>query len=99
MFGGLACRKTLLLYTHMICPHKGYHFTFAEKQNITSKLGIKVYPSEDHKVVRIASKLPVVGDKISTQIISIASPILIIPREYGETQAYLDVFISNQESN
>lgn len=31
----------------------------------------------------------------SHQSISMASPILTIPREYGETQGYLDVFISN----
>jgi len=48
--------------------------TFTEKQNIISKLGVKVYPSDDGKVVRIASKLTVRGDKITPQIISMASP-------------------------
>ena len=47
---------------------------FSEKQDLIAKLGIAVYPSEDHRTVRIASKLPIVGDKISSQIISIASP-------------------------
>ena len=48
--------------------------SFGEKQELITRLGIMVYPSEDHRTVRIASKLPVVGDKISTQIMSIASP-------------------------
>ena len=65
--------------------------TFSEKQNIISKLGIMVYPSEDHKTVRIASRLPVIGDTVSPQIISIASPILIIPRESGGCQTYLEL--------
>ena len=50
--------------------------SFSEKQDLTTKLGIKVYPSEDGKVVRISSKLqpdpcPL---KLSPQIISMASP-------------------------
>jgi multidrug resistance efflux pump len=48
--------------------------SFSEKQELIARLGIAVYPSEDHRTVRIASKLPVVGDKISTQIMSMASP-------------------------
>lgn len=47
---------------------------FSEKQDLVAKLGIMVYPSEDHKVVRIASRLPVVTTSFSPQIISIASP-------------------------
>lgn len=31
--------------------------TFTEKHNIISKLGVKVYPSDDGKVVRIVSRL------------------------------------------
>jgi hypothetical protein len=49
--------------------------TFAEKQNIISKLGVKVYPSENGKIVRILSKLnPDAEFQVSPQIISIASP-------------------------
>ena len=48
--------------------------SFSDKQELIARLGIVVYPSEDHRTVRIASKLPVVGEKISTQIMSIASP-------------------------
>ncbi len=47
---------------------------FSEKQDLVAKLGIMVYPSEDHKAVRIASRLPVVTTSFSPQIISIASP-------------------------
>jgi hypothetical protein len=49
--------------------------TFAEKQNIIGKLGIKVYPSEDSKVVRILSKLNTNAEfRVSPYKISIASP-------------------------
>jgi len=49
--------------------------TFSEKQNIISKLGIMVYPSEDHKTVRILSRLnPDTEFKVSRQKISMASP-------------------------
>ncbi len=48
--------------------------SFSEKRELIARLGITVYPSEDHRTVRIASKLPAVGDKLSPQIISIASP-------------------------
>jgi hypothetical protein len=49
---------------------------FSEKQDLITKLGIKVYPSEDGKVVRISSILhfdpcPLI---LSPQKISIASP-------------------------
>jgi hypothetical protein len=54
-----------------------------------------VYPSADHKTVRIASRLPIVGDTASPQIISIASPVLIIPREIKEAQAYLEVLLGD----
>jgi len=50
--------------------------SFSEKQNLIAKLGVKVHPSEDKKVVRISSILqpdpcPL---KLSPQIMSIASP-------------------------
>jgi uncharacterized small protein (DUF1192 family) len=48
--------------------------SFSDKQELIAKLGITVYPSEDHKTVHIASKLPILGDRVSPQIISIASP-------------------------
>ncbi len=49
--------------------------TFAEKQNIISKLGVKVYPSEDGKIVRILSRLnPDAEFQVSPYKISIASP-------------------------
>jgi len=47
---------------------------FSDKQELIAKLGIMVYPSEDHKIVRITSKLPVLGDSLSRYKISIASP-------------------------
>lgn len=50
--------------------------SFDEKRNLIAKLGIKVYPSEDGKVVRISSTLQFAPSplELSTQIISIASP-------------------------
>ena len=48
--------------------------SYKDKQELIARLGIVVYPSEDHKTVRIASKLPVLRDKFSPQIMSIASP-------------------------
>jgi hypothetical protein len=48
--------------------------SFSEKQDLLARLGIMVYPPEAHKTVRIASELPVRGDKISPQAMSIASP-------------------------
>jgi hypothetical protein len=48
--------------------------SFNDKQELIAKLGIMVYPSADHKTVRIASKLPVLGDKLSRYKINIASP-------------------------
>jgi len=49
--------------------------TFSEKQNIISKLSVKVYPSEDRKVVRILSRLnPDTEFGVSRYKISIASP-------------------------
>lgn len=50
-----------------------------------------VSPSENYKVVRIASKLTITTTDDSPQIISIASPILIIPREFRECQTYLEL--------
>lgn len=48
--------------------------SFSDKQDLIAKLGIVVYPSEDHKTVRISSKLLVFGDKPSRYKINIASP-------------------------
>jgi len=50
--------------------------SFDEKRNLIAKLGIKVYPSEDGKVVRISSTLQFAPSplELSPQIISIASP-------------------------
>jgi multidrug resistance efflux pump len=48
--------------------------SFSDKQELIARLGIMVYPSSDHKTVRIASRLPIIGNKISNQIISMASP-------------------------
>jgi len=50
--------------------------TYAEKRNLIAKLGIKVYPSEDGKSIRIACYAHLSASKVpfSTQIISIASP-------------------------
>ena len=48
--------------------------SFSDKRELIAKLGIMVYPSEDHKTVRITSKLPVLGDKLSRYKMSIASP-------------------------
>ena len=48
--------------------------SYQEKQELIAKLGIIVYPSEDHKTVRITSKIPILQNKISPQIMSIASP-------------------------
>ena len=70
--------------------------SFRDKQELIARLGIVVYPSEDHKTVRITSKLPILRDKFSPQIMSIASPILIIPREFGDTQTYLEISVSCQ---
>ena len=51
--------------------------TFGEKQNIISKLGVKVYPSEDGKIVRILSRLnPDAEFQVSPYKISIASVML-----------------------
>ncbi len=47
--------------------------SYKDKQDLIARLGIVVYPSEDHKIVRVASKLPILG-KFSPQIMSIASP-------------------------
>lgn len=49
--------------------------SFAAKQDIITKLGIGVYPSEDGKVVRVVLRLDLgPGCRVSPQIISIASP-------------------------
>ena len=49
--------------------------TFAEKRDIIAELGIRVYPSEDGKVVRIVSRLNSSAEsKLSPQKISMASP-------------------------
>ncbi|MFC1953959.1 hypothetical protein ACFLU7_00170 [Chloroflexota bacterium] len=48
--------------------------SFGDKQELIARLGIVVYPSEDHKTVRITSKLPILCGRFSPQIMSIASP-------------------------
>jgi len=50
--------------------------SFDEKRDLVAKLGIKVYPSEDGKIVRISSTLQFASSplKLPPQIISIASP-------------------------
>ena len=50
--------------------------TFDEKQDLITKLGIKVYPSDEGKIVRIACNVhPFTGtSRFSPQIVSIASP-------------------------
>ncbi len=50
--------------------------SFSDKQNLIAKLGIKVHPSEDKKVVRISSIIQPdpCSYKFSPQIISMASP-------------------------
>ena len=48
--------------------------SFGDKQELIAKLGIIVYPLEDHKTVRITTKLPILQDEFSHQIMSIASP-------------------------
>jgi hypothetical protein len=50
--------------------------SFDEKRDLIAKMGIKVYPSEDGKIVRISSTLQFVPRqmKFSSQIMSIASP-------------------------
>ena len=50
--------------------------SFNEKRNLVAKLGIKVYPSEDGKILRISSTLQFVPStsEHSPQIINIASP-------------------------
>ena len=52
--------------------------SFDEKRNLIAKLGIKIYPSEDGKVVRISSTLHFAPStlQLSPQIISIALPML-----------------------
>ena len=71
--------------------------SFDEILNLIAKLGIKVYPSEDGKIVRISSTLQFAPSalELSPQIISIASPILIIPRDFGDLQTYLEIFFSS----
>ena len=50
--------------------------TFGEKQDLIAKPGIKVYPSDDGKVVRIACNVHPFSStsSLSPQIISMASP-------------------------
>jgi len=52
--------------------------SFSDKQNLIANLGIKVYPSEDGKVVRISSTLHFAPSpldlEVSRQKISMASP-------------------------
>jgi hypothetical protein len=50
--------------------------SFAEKRDLLAKLGIKVYPSEDYKNLKIVSNLHFETSRIdfSRQMMSIASP-------------------------
>ncbi len=75
--------------------------SYAEKQDLITKLGIKVYPSDEGKVVRIACNVhPFTGtSRFSPQIISIASPILTIRREVRGAKAYLELLLSCQEND
>ena len=66
-----ATRRTL----ESVCNNNLENASFAEKQNIIAKLCVKVYTSDDGKVVRIKSRLnPRSEFKISPYKISIASP-------------------------
>ena len=71
--------------------------SFDEKRNLIAKLGVKVYPSENGKIVLISSTLQFAPSplELSPQIISMASPILIIPRDFGDLQTYLEIFFSS----
>lgn len=52
------------------------NISFSDQQNMIAKLGIKVYPSEDKKVVRISSIIQPDPSpfECSPQIMSMASP-------------------------
>ncbi len=52
------------------------NISFSDQQNMIAKLGIKVYPSEDKKVVRISSIIQPDPSpfEFSPQIMSMASP-------------------------
>jgi len=91
-------QRTLELVRHTLDKVRDENLenaTFGEKQELIARLGIMVYPSADHKTVRIASRLPIVEDTVSPQIISMASPVLIIPREIKGAQAYLEVLLGD----
>jgi len=69
--------------------------TFQQKAELVARLGIKIYPSEDLTYIRMYCGLDITEPrKVSCYKTSIASPILIIPREYEKTQAYLEVSVS-----
>jgi len=58
-----------------ICDANLANASFAAKQEVITKLGIRVYPSEDGKVVRVVLRIDL-GPRciVSPQIISMASP-------------------------
>ena len=58
-----------------ICDANLANASFAAKQEVITKLGIRVYPSEDEKVVRVVLRLDL-GPRcrVSPHIISMASP-------------------------
>ncbi|OGO20109.1 MAG: hypothetical protein A2144_11495 [Chloroflexi bacterium RBG_16_50_9] len=58
-----------------------------------AQLGIKVYPSEDGKVVRIASTLQFAPSPLdlSPQIISIASPILVFRHVISNMETFIEM--------
>ena len=47
------------------CDENLENASFSERQDLITTLGIMVYPSEAHKVVRIATKLPIIGKSFS----------------------------------
>jgi hypothetical protein len=69
-------KEEALQVLESICDTNLENASFDEKRNLIAKLGIKVYPSEDGKVVRISSTLQFASSTLglSPQIISIASP-------------------------
>ena len=70
-----------------------------EMRNLIAQMGIKMYPSEDGKVVRIASTLQFAPSPLdlSPYKISIASPVLIIPRYFKQCKTYLELTLECSE--
>jgi hypothetical protein len=67
--------------------------SFDEKRNLIAKLGIKVYPSEDGKVLRISSTLQFAPSplELSPQIISMASPILAFRHVISNIETFIEL--------